>query len=168
MPLMPTLREGIKRKRSGVLFEKGPHFVALAGLELTEITCFFLLLHSNTTPDCPWFDNTPVCLLACFPFPCLQACCDLLLKGLPESPFPGSLVLLLFSLYNYFKTPCFVGGPVHDPQSISGGQRELVRVWSSLVWDPCIDMVAGVTSPLYTAAVYSWQYRLTVYKAVGE
>lgn len=44
---------------------------------------------------------------------------------------------------------------MHDPQSISGGQRELVRVWSSLVWDPCVDIV------LYTAAVYSWQYRLT-------
>lgn len=55
------------------------------------------------------------------------------------------------------KLSCFVGGPVRDAQSSSGGQRELVRVWSSLVWDPCIDVEAGVTSPLY---------RLTIYNAV--
>lgn len=86
-------REGIKRQRNGALgvsFEKGPHRGALAGLELTEVTCSLVLL-------------------ACFSFPCLQACCDILLKGLPESPFPGSLVLLLFSLYSYLKTLMFCG-----------------------------------------------------------
>lgn len=111
------------------LFEKGS-CITLAGLELTEIHlllasclcfCFCILVPYLTTLG---FDDT--CVVGLFPFPCLQAHCDILLKGLPESPHPGSLVFLLFLFTIIFKIPCICVNMwkglcmIHR---VSGGQR---------------------------------------------